>query len=123
MIALEKNQIGTIRMNLSGLVCLLFVLCGVMACSEPVTTQPAEEPLPNIVLILADDMGSGDIGAYNNDSKIPTPNLDSLAAAGMSFTDAHSPSAVCTPTRYGLLTGRYSWRTQDRKSTRLNSSH
>ena len=67
---------------------------------------------PNIVLILADDMGYGDIAAYNQSSKIPTPNLDSLAESGMRFTDAHSPSAVCTPTRYGLLTGRYAWRSE-----------
>jgi arylsulfatase A-like enzyme len=57
-------------------------------------------------------MGIGDVGAYNPESKIPTPNLDAFAAAGMRFTDAHSPSAVCTPTRYGILTGRYSWRTR-----------
>lgn len=67
---------------------------------------------PNVVVILADDLGYGDIGAYNRDSKIPTPNLDRLAAEGLRFTDAHSPSAVCTPTRYGLLTGRYAWRTR-----------
>ena len=65
---------------------------------------------PNVVLILADDMGSGDVHALNPDSKIPTPNLDRLARQGALFSDAHSPSAVCTPTRYGLLTGRYSWR-------------
>ena len=69
------------------------------------------QKLPNIVIVLADDMGYGDIQAYNHASKIPTPNLNSLAKLGMSFTDAHSPSAVCTPTRYGLLTGRYAWRT------------
>jgi arylsulfatase A-like enzyme len=57
-------------------------------------------------------MGIGDVRAYNAESKIPTPNLDALAASGMRFTDAHSPSAVCTPTRYGILTGRYSWRTR-----------
>ncbi len=67
--------------------------------------------LPNIVIVLADDMGFGDIQTYNEASKIPTPNLNKLAIQGMSFTDAHSPSAVCTPTRYGLLTGRYAWRT------------
>ncbi len=63
---------------------------------------------PNIVIILADDMGYGDVHACNADSRIPTPHLDRLAAEGCRFTDAHSPSAVCTPTRYGLLTGRYS---------------
>jgi arylsulfatase A-like enzyme len=64
------------------------------------------------VFILADDLGIGDVGCYNAASKIKTPNLDRLAAQGMRFTDAHSPSAVCTPTRYGLLTGRYAWRTR-----------
>ncbi len=68
-------------------------------------------PPPNIVVILADDMGYGDPGAWNPDSKVPTPHIDRLASEGMRFTDAHSPSAVCTPTRYGLLTGRYAWRT------------
>ncbi len=67
---------------------------------------------PNIVFILADDLGYGDLGCYNRDSKIPTPNLDALAARGVRFTNAHTPSAVCTPTRYGLLTGRYAWRTR-----------
>ena len=67
---------------------------------------------PNIVLILADDMGYGDIKAYNPDGKIPTPNLDTLAHSGMRFTDAHSPAAVCTPTRYAVLTGRYAWRSE-----------
>ena len=75
----------------------------------------AQPTTPNIVIILADDMGMGDIGAYNPTSKVPTPNLDTLAESGMRFTDAHSPSAVCTPTRYGLLTGRYSWRTSLKK--------
>lgn len=67
---------------------------------------------PNIVYILADDLGYGDIGCLNKDCKIPTPNIDQLGKQGMAFTDAHSGSAVCTPTRYGILTGRYSWRTK-----------
>lgn len=67
---------------------------------------------PNIVYILADDLGIGDVGAFNSEGKIPTPNMDCLAADGMMFTDAHSGSAVCTPTRYGILTGRYAWRTR-----------
>ena len=66
---------------------------------------------PNIVYILADDMGYGDMGCNNPDSKIPTPNLDRLAGQGMRFTDAHAPSSVCTPSRYAILTGRYCWRT------------
>lgn len=65
---------------------------------------------PHIVLILADDMGYGDPGCYNAESKIPTPNIDRLAAEGMRFTDAHAPGAVCVPSRYGLLTGRYPFR-------------
>lgn len=67
---------------------------------------------PNIVFILTDDLGYGDIACQNPESKIPTPNLDRLASQGVRFTDAHSPSAVCTPTRYGVLTGRYSWRSR-----------
>jgi len=71
---------------------------------------------PNIVIILADDTGYGDVGCYNAGSKIPTPNIDGIAAEGMRFTDAHSPAALCTPTRYGLLTGRYYWRTPKKHS-------
>lgn len=67
---------------------------------------------PNIVFVLADDMGYGDVSCYNPKSKIQTPNLDRLAREGVRFTDAHAPSAVCTPTRYGVLTGRYCWRTR-----------
>lgn len=74
--------------------------------------EPVKQSKPNIVYILADDLGAGDLGCYNRDSKIPTPNMDRLAADGMRFTDAHSPSGVCTPTRYGILTGRYAWRTR-----------
>ena len=67
---------------------------------------------PNVVLILADDFGVGDIQAHYPDNKIATPHLDRLVQQSISFTDAHSPSAVCSPTRYGLLTGRYAWRTR-----------
>lgn len=66
--------------------------------------------LPNIVILYADDMGYGDLGAQNPDSKIPTPNLDRLAREGMRFTDAHSSSGHCSPSRYALLTGRFHWR-------------
>lgn len=66
--------------------------------------------LPNIVILYADDLGYGDVGCYNNDSKIPTPHLDRLARQGMRFTDAHSSSGICTPSRYALLTGRHHWR-------------
>lgn len=90
---------------------ILFVMVAVVTWSVSYATA-AQSDKPNIVIILADDMGYGDVGALNPASKIPTPSLDRLAAEGMTFTDAHSPSGVCTPTRYGLLTGRYCWRTR-----------
>lgn len=67
---------------------------------------------PNVVVILADDFGYGDLAVQNPGSRLATPHLDQLATEGVRFIDAHSPSAVCTPTRYGLLTGRYCWRTR-----------
>lgn len=70
---------------------------------------PARAAPPNVVFILADDIGYGDLGCYGA-TKIKTPNCDRLAAAGMRFTDAHTPAAVCTPTRYALMTGQYAWR-------------
>jgi len=76
----------------------------------------AEATKPNILIILADDLGYGDVGCYGA-TKIKTPHIDRLAREGMKFTDAHAPSSVCTPTRYGLLTGRYSWRTRLQKGT------
>ena len=75
-----------------------------------------EEKDPNIIIILADDLGYGDPQVYNSESRIPTPNIDQLAREGMRFTNAHTPSSVCSPTRYGLLTGRYAWRTDLKKS-------
>lgn len=67
---------------------------------------------PHVVLILADDLGIGDLGCYNAESRVPTPRLDRIAAEGMALLDMHSPSGVCTPTRYGVLTGRYCWRSR-----------
>jgi arylsulfatase A-like enzyme len=92
---------------LRSLACLVSLLLGpaVMGASR-------REGRPNIVYILADDLGYGDVQCLNPAGKIATPNLDRLAAAGMVFTDAHSGSAVCTPTRYSILTGRYSWRSR-----------
>jgi arylsulfatase A len=78
-----------------------------LACSAPAAPRN-----PNIVYILADDLGYGDPRCYNPQSKVPTPNLDRLASQGLRFTDAHSGSAVCTPTRYGINTGRYCWRSK-----------
>lgn len=79
--------------------------------------ESAAQPLPkvqrpNIVYVLCDDLGYGDVQCLNPDGKIPTPNIDRLAANGMIFTDAHSSSSVCTPTRYGIMTGRYNWRSR-----------
>ncbi len=92
---------------------LLVITCLVIAliCQA---LKPAEQKnnTPNIVYILADDLGYGDVSAYNTEGAIATPNIDKLAAEGMRFTDAHSPSSVCTPTRYALLTGRYPWRSR-----------
>ncbi len=78
-------------------------------------TQPETPRKPNIIFILADDMGYGDIQRLNSDSKVPTPNLDKLCDDGMYFTDAHSNSAVSSPTRYGILTGRYCFRSSLKK--------
>ena len=92
-----------------GPLCLVATACA--AAALPAQAPTAGPARPNIVLILADDLGYGDIGAFNPKSRIPTPHVDRLAREGLRFTDAHSTSGVCTPTRYGLLTGRYSWRT------------
>ena len=79
----------------------------------PLALAAADAPKqakPNIIIILADDLGYGDVGCYNPESKVATPNLDRLSRQGMRFTDAHSPSTVCTPSRYSLLTGRMAFR-------------
>ncbi len=87
------------------------VPCLLLGCSALWGQTLAEEgSKPNVVIILADDLGYADPSCYGG--KIPTPHIDRLAAGGMRFTDAHSPSSVCTPTRYGLLTGRYNWRSK-----------
>jgi len=86
--------------------CLISLLT--LGCSLVVTAVER----PNIIVILADDQGFGDFSANNPQSKIPTPQLDRLAAQGLRFTDGHTSSGVCTPSRYSLLTGRYHWRTR-----------
>ena len=78
--------------------------------------NPSAQSKPNVVFILADDMGYGDVSYLNENSKIATPNIDRIGQEGRFFTDAHSPSALCTPTRYGVLTGRYCWRTRITRS-------
>lgn len=95
------------------------VLCGLLGMVVQVlpaeTYAQQKNAAPNIIYILADDMGYGDLGCLNKDSKISTPNMDKLASQGIYFTDAHSNSAVCTPTRYGILTGRYAFRSRLKK--------
>ncbi|MEF8796684.1 MAG: arylsulfatase [Salinivenus sp.] len=98
--------------RIGSLLATIACLAGLIASPGPARAVDAPDPPPNIVFIMADDLGYGDVGRYNPDSAIPTTHMDALAAQGMRFTDAHTPSAVCTPTRYGLLTGRYSWRTR-----------
>ncbi|GAA0878937.1 arylsulfatase [Algoriphagus jejuensis] len=92
---------------------LIFVLATVgfinTACQNSTPLQSAK---PNIVIIYADDMGYGDLAIQNPESKIPTPFLDQMAREGMRFTDAHSSSGICSPSRYALLTGTYHWRRQ-----------
>ena len=92
-----KNKI------LNGFILVLFLL---ISCEK----NPLQKP--NIIYILADDLGYGDIKTFNVDGKIKTPHIDKLAKDGIKFTDAHTSSSVCTPTRYGILTGRYNWRSK-----------
>ncbi len=88
------------------------VMLALASSAAPKPILAAETPRPNILIILADDMGYGDVGVLNPDSRIPTPNLDRLAGEGLIFTDAHAAGSYCVPSRYGLLTGRYMWRTR-----------
>jgi len=98
-ISLQTMKIYPVAIYL-GCICLL-------SCCN---TKKADKSNPNIIYILADDLGYGDVSCFNPRSKIKTTHIDRLASEGMIFTDAHSGSSVCTPTRYGILTGRYSWR-------------
>lgn len=87
-------------------------LAALAACASPDSSGGSLCSRPNVIIVLADDLGLGDIGPTNPACRIATPSLDRLAAGGLTFLDAHSPSSVCTPTRYGLLTGRYNWRSR-----------
>ena len=87
----------------------VFIIC-VSGCQPPESmVDDSDHIRPNIIIIYADDLGFGDVGVYGS-TKIPTPNIDQLAMEGRRFTDAHAPSATCTPSRFGLLTGMYPWR-------------
>ena len=90
--------------------CSMLASALVLASAMVNAAEPAVKP--NIVFILCDDLGCGDVACNNPEGKIPTPRIDRLAGEGMRFTNAHTTSSVCTPTRYGVLTGRYNWRSR-----------
>lgn len=100
---------------MKGIPCLFLIsiiICSCHSKDDKKIAGSTQDRLPNIVYILADDMGYGDVSIYNPDSKINTPNIDAFAQEGIRFTDAHAPSSVCTPSRYGILTGDYCWRSR-----------
>ena len=90
--------------------CLAAVLSGILLFNLSTGSGLAAPARPNVLILYADDLGFGDLGCYNKASKIPTPNLDRFASQGVRFTDGHSSSGICTPSRYALLTGRHHWR-------------
>ena len=98
---------------------ILIIITILFGCKQENKIKPEN---PNIVYLLADDMGMGDLTCYNPESKIPTPAMDALAMDGMMFTDAHTNSAVCSPTRYGILTGTYAFRTRMKSGVLWGSS-
>ena len=100
-----RSRASPMKPLASAFVCALALAAGAFAADAP-------RARPNILFILADDLGAGDVKCFNPAGKIATPHLDALAARGMRFTEAHSSSAVCTPTRYNILTGRYNWRSK-----------
>ena len=107
----KNNRVGKAECRYGwASIALRLVVVGIVTAVGACDRSTQEQP--NIVIILADDMGIGDISAYNVNSKIKTPHLDGLVAAGAMFTDASTPASVCTPTRYSILTGRYAWRTR-----------
>ena len=97
---------------------IFFFIIAIISCSEDPISPP-----PNIIYILADDLGYGDLGVYNEEGKIKTPHLNQMANEGMVFMDAHTSSSVCTPTRYGILTGRYNWRSPIKKGVLTGTSN
>jgi arylsulfatase A len=108
---IEKEKI----IRIAGASIVTISLC---SCQQP----ESKLQQPNIVYILADDLGYGDISGLNKESKIKTPAIDRLIAEGITFTDAHSGSSVCTPTRYGILTGQYCWRSRMKSGVLLGYS-
>lgn len=108
---ISKRSFDSKKQNMKNQYFLLFTVSFFLLFGCKVEEKITQK-FPNIIYILADDMGYGDISYLNKKSKIPTPNLDRIGREGMYFSDAHSGSAVCTPTRYGILTGRYAFRTK-----------
>ncbi len=104
---------------------VLVLVIGALQSSDLIGVEKRPTGQPNIVVIFADDLGYGDVSSYNPErGKIPTPHIDRLASQGMMFTDAHSSSGVCSPSRYTLLTGRYHWRTRlQRESLDFGARH
>jgi len=99
-------------MRLVRILAVAAVLVGLVTWTAGRAAEGAPASRPNVVFILCDDLGYGDVACNNPECKIATPHVDRLAAQGMRFTDAHTTSSVCTPTRYGVLTGRYNWRSR-----------
>ncbi len=109
MMRINKNDHFMSKNNLFILSFVLYIF--ISGCEEK-KEKTKQNLNPNIIYILADDLGYGDVSAYNPGEKISTPHIDRLAEQGMRFTDAHSTSSVCTPTRYSILTGQYCWRSR-----------
>lgn len=107
---LHRSATASLPITAPALLLLLILVITTGRAGEIPSGDAAEPARPNVLLILADDLGYGDLGCYGA-TRVSTPNIDRLAREGRRFLDAHSPSSVCTPTRYNLLTGRYAWRT------------
>ena len=100
-------------MNITVAITYRFTLVFLVHACISTSILRAYETAPNVVILYADDLGYGDVQSYNQDhGRIATPHIDRLATQGMRFTDGHSSSGVCSPSRYTILTGRYHWRTR-----------
>ena len=106
-------------MTTNNLLRSILCLLGVFTCHAVL----AADSHPNVIFVLADDLGIGDVSPTNPDCKINTPHLQKMADQGITFLDAHSSSSVCTPTRYGVLTGRYNWRSRLARSVLSGTSN
>jgi arylsulfatase A len=102
----KKNRSSPLHWSTLVLLFAGFVTAGIGS------EELAADARPNVIIVMADDLGIGDVSPTNPDCRIRTPHLQKMADEGMTFFDAHTPSSVCTPTRYGLLTGRYNWRSR-----------